>query len=212
MNLNMRDSKSPINKTNLSIIEMSGQQLAPYLEALAELRIKVFADWPYLYEGTLEYEKNYFKTYLNSNHSFLALAFDGTKLIGATTAILAADEELAFQKPFLNKGYRPESVCYFGESILLSEYRGFGIGKEFMQRRLKFAESLSGVTLASFCSVMRPANHPQRPDNYRPLDEFWRQMGFAPVEGMTTTYAWRDKGDQIETEKPMQFWLKQLQP
>lgn len=197
-------------QTKIDYIECGGQKLTNHLEGLAQLRITVFNDWPYLYEGSLDYEKKYLQTYIKSNHSFVLLAMNGPKIVGATTAILARDEEEAFQIPFMKQGLAPEKVCYFGESILLSEFRGLGVGKEFMNRRLLFARSLPGVTHASFCAVVRPSNHPSRPSDYKPLNTFWEQMGFQPVPGMQTEYSWLDKGDQVETKKVMQFWLQEL--
>ena len=37
----------------------SGTAVTPFNTALAELRIQVFREWPYLYEGTLAYEQHY---------------------------------------------------------------------------------------------------------------------------------------------------------
>jgi GNAT superfamily N-acetyltransferase len=197
-------------QTKIDYIECGGQKLSEHLEAMAQLRITVFNEWPYLYEGSLDYEKKYLQTYIKSNHSFVLLALDGKMVIGATTAILAADEEEAFQAAFMQQGLDPQTVCYFGESILLPEYRGLGIGKEFMKRRLNFARSLPGVKYASFCAVVRPDNHPSRPPSYKPLNSFWQQMGFHSVNGMQTEYTWLDKGDKIETKKIMQFWMQEF--
>ncbi len=197
-------------QTKINYIEAGGQKLKDHLDTMAQLRIAVFNEWPYLYEGSLNYEKSYLQTYVKSRHSFVLLAHEDGKVIGATTAILAADEEDAFQAAFVQQGLAPQTICYFGESILLPEYRGLGIGKEFMTRRLAFARSLPGVRYASFCAVMRPEDHPLRPSNYKPLNTFWQQMGFHPVQGMQTEYSWLDKGEKVETKKVMQFWLQEL--
>jgi len=45
------------------------QDILPLIPKLAELRIKVFHDFPYLYEGSLDYEKNYLKIYTESSRS-----------------------------------------------------------------------------------------------------------------------------------------------
>ena len=39
---------------------------------------------------------------------------------------------------------------------------------------------------------------------------FRRKRGFEKLDGVTTAYAWKDVGASEETEKPMQFWMKQL--
>ena len=41
------------------VAPLTGKSMAGALDALARLRIAVFRDWPYLYDGTLEYEQKY---------------------------------------------------------------------------------------------------------------------------------------------------------
>ncbi len=40
------------------------EELAACIDDLADLRISVFREYPYLYDGNLEYEKKYLKQYL----------------------------------------------------------------------------------------------------------------------------------------------------
>jgi hypothetical protein len=51
-----------------------------------------------------------------------------------------------------------------------------------------------------------------RPQDYVPLDTFWRKRGFEKVDGLTTSFSWKDVDQPEETAKPMQFWLKALTP
>lgn len=196
----------------ISYLEARGDKAKDYLIPLAELRMGVFRDFPYLYDGDFEYEKKYLNTYFSSPHSFVILAKDNHKngaIIGASTAIFLSEEEDAFKKAFVEKKINPNTVCYFGESVLLMEYRGLGIGKEFMRARINFARE-NNMELASFCAVVRSLDHPLRPANYQPLDGFWRKMGFTPVPGMTSEYQWKDIDQKSETIKKMQFWTMEL--
>lgn len=195
---------------DLKIIELRGKEALPYVDRLAAVRSRVFRDFPYLYDGDVEYERRYLNTYFSSANSFIVIVLDGDQVIGASTAIWLPDGEEAFQKPFKAAGIPLKDVCYFGESVLLSDYRGRKLGQEFMSRREKFARSLPGVKIAAFCAVQRPADHPNRPVDYRPLDEFWKKCGFVPQETMIAHYSWKDVGDAGETEKPLKFWLKKL--
>lgn len=187
-----------------------GDEALTHFHAIATLRMKVFHDFPYLYDGSYDYEKRYLQTYFSCPESFLCLCWNGDNLVGATTGVPLQYEEAAFQKTFLDHGIPPNEVFYFGESILLGEYRGRGLGKQFFIERERFATSLRPFGYLSFCAVIRPQNHPMRPADYRPLDAFWKNRGFAPVNGFTTQYSWKDVGDSHETKKNMQFWLKNL--
>jgi GNAT superfamily N-acetyltransferase len=189
---------------------ISGPELAPFLAALGQLRIQVFREFPYLYDGDLEYEKKYLSRYLQTSESQIQLLFYGDSLVGASTAILAKHEDWAFQNPLRAAGYAPEKVCYFGESLLLPAYRGQGWGKKFMEGRLQFAESFSFIQWAAFCAVIRPSAHPLRPKDYKPLDPFWQSMGFAPKPGLIAKLDWLDISDKKESTKDMQYWLKKL--
>ena len=40
----------------LKIIRLKGQEIVPYIADLAQLRIEIFRDYPYLYLGDLEKE------------------------------------------------------------------------------------------------------------------------------------------------------------
>ena len=88
----------------IEVKTFTGAEVAPHLDAVAGLRIAVFHDWPYLYAGDREYEKKYLATYAQSQESLFVLAFDGDRVIGASTAIPLTDETAAFQQPFLDRG------------------------------------------------------------------------------------------------------------
>ncbi|RYZ58076.1 MAG: GNAT family N-acetyltransferase [Proteobacteria bacterium] len=188
---------------------MHGSAAEPYLSDLARLRIRVFHDFPYLYEGSLAYEEHYLQTYFNAPESLVVLARDGERIVGASTAIPLHYEEESLIAAFRSKGMDAMDVMYFGESILLSEYRGQGAGKEFFKRRLQHAEE-QGKKWAAFCAVLRSDDHPLRPSHYQPLDPFWQSQGFAKAEGMIGSLRWLDLGEKDETLKPMQFWLKEV--
>ncbi|MCC6138761.1 MAG: GNAT family N-acetyltransferase [Bdellovibrionaceae bacterium] len=196
---------------SLSFCTVRGGEFQPYMDTLGALRISVFREWPYLYEGDLNYERKYLSTYATSSSSFGFFVFDGKELVGATTAIELLDETSEFQKPFLEQSIPVQSVIYFGESILLSKYRGLGLGKKFMQERLNYALSFTDKKYAAFCAVQREIDHPLKPKGYVPLDGFWKLQGFLPRAGMTAQFSWKDLGEQQETQKTLQFWLRSLE-
>ncbi|OYW76691.1 MAG: GNAT family N-acetyltransferase [Verrucomicrobia bacterium 12-59-8] len=182
-------------------------ELAPHLDALGELRIAVFREYPYLYVGTLENERDYLGTYLRSNGSLVVLVFDDDRVVGATTCLPMVDEGPEFQQAFVHAGHDLRSICYFGESILLPEYRGRGIGKEFFVRREAHVRKL-GMKLSTFCAVDRPADHPLCPQGYRPLNEFWHSQGYEKRPELQATFVWQEIGEETESPKTLTFWTK----
>lgn len=196
----------------LRLQNFHGGELAPHLDALGELRIRVFREYPYLYDGSLAYEREYLGIYTRTPRSLVVLAFDGERVVGATTCLPMVDEGPEFQAAFVRAGgYDLNDLCYFGESILLPEYRGQGAGKEFFVRREAHARSL-GTKIATFCAVDRPETHPLRPPGYRPLDAFWSVQGYTKHPELQATFVWKETGEEAEFPKTLTFWLKHLQP
>lgn len=190
--------------------DFHGAEIEPYLDALGALRIRVFHEYPYLYEGSLEYEREYLQTYVRSSRSLVVLAFDGDAVAGATTCLPMSDEGPEFQEAFIKEGRQINQLCYFGESILLPEYRGRGVGKEFFARREAHALRC-GFHTTAFCAVDRTADDPRRPAGYRPLDEFWRSQGYTKHPELQATFEWKEIGEEAESPKTLTFWIKEWQ-
>ena len=195
---------------SLNVQRVSGNAIDPYLSALARLRIRVFREFPYLYQGNAAYEEKYLKTYVGTPDSVLVLVRDGERVAGASSGLPLAAEPPRVIEPFLAHGHDPRRIFYYGESVLLPEYRGRGLGKRFFEEREAHVRGLGRFDLACFCAVERPTDHPRRPAAYRPLDAFWNRQGFIKHPELQTMFSWRDLDEDAESPKPMTFWLKRL--
>ncbi len=193
----------------IRVQSFTGEAALPYIDDLARLRMEVFRDFPYLYDGDLAYEAEYLQAFVNAPDSVLVIAFDGEKVVGASTALPLLHETLNIQKPFLENGYDISKIFYFGESVLRKAYRGQGIGVEFFKYREAHARQLGSFQYLSFCGVVRPTDHPLRPADYAPLDDFWRRRGFQQTD-MICFMEWKDLNATKETAKPLCFWIKAL--
>jgi GNAT superfamily N-acetyltransferase len=189
---------------------LGGEALRLALPALAKLRIEVFREWPYLYEGTLDYEANYIERFARLDGGVIVVASDADEVVGAATAAPLEGQNPDVTAPFVARGYDLSKLFYFGESVLRRAYRGRGIGHRFFDEREAAARATPGVEHATFSGVVRSPADPRRDPSYRPLDEFWKKRGYAPVEGLVGHYSWTDIGDKEKTPKPMQFWMRRL--
>jgi GNAT superfamily N-acetyltransferase len=136
------------------------------------------------------------------------LAFDGERVVGASTALPLAEENAEVTTPFIDKGYDPAEVFYLGESVLLPEYRGRGVGVRFFEEREAHGRAVANPRWFAFCAVERAADDARRPAGYVPLDGFWRHRGYARHPELRSRFSWREIGESAETPKPMVFWLK----
>jgi len=191
----------------LRVATLTGAAITPHLPALARLRITVFRDWPYIYDGDAAYEENYLKIYAESPRAAIVFAFDGGQVIGASTCLPLADETENVRAPF---GEDAETIFYFGESVLLREYRGHGLGVKFFEAREAHASSFGAYKTAAFCAVQRPDDHPLRPPGFVPLDAFWTRRGYTKRPHLHCRMSWLDLDETDETEKTLIFWTKPL--
>lgn len=193
----------------IRVAPLSGAALGAALDDLASLRITVFAAYPYLYDGDPAYEAEYLKEFTEAPDAVLVAAFDGSRIVGAATASPMHAQKAELRAPFEARGIDPASLFYFGESVLLPDYRGCGIGHAFFDHREAQAREC-GATAATFAAVIRPDDHPARLAGYVPLDAFWTKRGYAPVPGLVTQLAWQEHGEAGESPKPMQYWMRSL--
>ena len=193
----------------LDFRRLTGPALQDAIPAVAALRIKVFRDWPYLYDGDLEYEAEYLAPYAQNPLTVLIGAFDGPRLVGASTAMPLSAHADGFASAFAHTDLDVSKVFYCAESVLLPQFRGRGAGHAFFDLR-EVAARQGGFETCVFCAVVRPADHPLRPPDYRPLDGFWRARGYRPLPDVVASFNWKDLGDANETPKPLQFWARDL--
>lgn len=187
---------------------LTGEALEGALEDVARLRIEVFRDWPYLYDGDLDYERDYLKVYTGRSAVVVA-AIDEGRIVGAATGMGMEYHAADFAEPFATRPEPLEEIFYCAESVLLPAYRGQGLGHAFFDARESHARKLER-RWSAFCSVLRPKDHPMRPEGYRPLDGFWQKRGYAPLPGIVANFRWTDIGTKGESDHLLQFWMKEL--
>ena len=201
----------------LTLRTLTGSQIRDYLGALADLRVQVFREWPYLYSGDQDYETRYLRAFAESEGALLVAAFAdepagkdaGERLVGASTALPLQHEHAELREPFEQEVLPPDHWYYLAESVLLPDYRGQGAGRRFFEAREAHAKTL-GFKRTCFAAVQRDDHDPRRPEDYRELAPFWRRLGYVPRDDLVAHLAWQEIGENEESAKPLKFWLKDL--
>ena len=189
----MRSNPSPAPPP--AVERFTGAAIRPHLDAVAALRIAVFRDWPYLYEGDIAYEREYLDAYAASPGAVLVLARDGDAVVGASTGIPLAEDGDAFKAPFLARGN--------------DAARGRGIGHAFFDAREAHARALGGFDRIAFAAVDRDDDDPRKPPGHLGNEAFWTKRGYVRQPGMTMRLHWNEAG-RGEVEHALTFWLRQL--
>lgn len=196
--------------SSISVRALTGKELIAALPALAQLRITVFRDFPYLYDGSLAYEADYLAKFAESKAAVCVAAYNGDAIVGASTGAAMTEQVSEFYASLAANGYDIANLFYCSESVLLKAYRGHGIGNAFFDLREAHARAFGHFTHSLFSSVVRPPDHSLRSPDYRSLDAFWTKRGYAKADGITGSYSWKDIDQPNETIKIMQFWIKAL--
>jgi GNAT superfamily N-acetyltransferase len=198
-----------MSDVHLRFETLAGAALHPLLPDLARLRIAVFRDWPYLYEGDEAYERTYLRAYADAPGAAVVICRDGERVVGAATCEPMTQGHAPVRAVFEAAGLDPAGFCYFGESVLLAPYRGRGAGVRFFAEREAHARAL-GLRFAAFCGVVRDPADPRRPAGHVPLDDFWRNRGYTPRPDLAVTFDWKEVGASAETPHRLTFWMKAL--
>ncbi len=185
-----------------------GNELESIITEFAKLRIQVFREYPYLYDGSIEYEQKYLADYAKHKGACCVVAKSAGKIVGASTAMWLHEAGDAFAKPYK---HQPEfgKIYYFAESVLLPEYRGYGIGHKFFDKREAHSQKLGAVKTV-FCAVDRPADHPLKPENYQNLEPFWQKRGYQQLPECKAYLEWQDIDREVPERHVLTFWERSI--
>lgn len=194
---------------NVNIRALKALEIESLILEISSLRINIFQEFPYIYDGSIDYEVKYLARYVKSPSARVFLAENEVgHVVGMSTCLRLEDEMDEIKKPFLERKFDVSKIFYFGESLLLPKYRGLGLGHRFFDEREKHALNYPETKMTSFCAVNRPINHPLRSIDYKPLDEFWMKRGYQKQNNLICELEWKDIDQSQETKKTLTFWTK----
>ncbi|CAH2030267.1 GNAT family N-acetyltransferase [Trichlorobacter ammonificans] len=191
----------------MTILTLDSTSIRAHRDDLAGLRLTIFREYPYLYDGRLEDERHYLSHY--ADHGSVLAALDGGTIVGAITGMPLDREPPDFTRPFRNAGRDPAQYYYIGELLLQAPYRGSGLGSRMLAQFEQQIRQAARFTQACCATVVRPDDHPLRPAGFRPVEPFCRRHGYAPVPGAVVQVAWRQL-DGTRPRNSLQYWEKTL--
>lgn len=123
------------DQANIKIVSFKGSEVKDLISQIARLRMEVFPEYPFLYQGDYEYEMRYLKKIFQMKDAIVVTAFDKKELVGLSTGFPFIYESENLKEVFVAACRDPKEYFCFGESVLRKSYRGLGIGKAFFDQR-----------------------------------------------------------------------------
>lgn len=210
-----RALENPLSNTlwqsedGLSLRVFTGEEARAYLEPIAAMRIRFFREFPYLYEGSLDYETAYLETYFQSPNSRILLVFKDGKVVGFSNVIPLNEELPEIKSELLGKGLHKDVYFYIGEVMLDPICRGQGLVRRFFAFHEAYAQQ-RGCSKLVFMTVQRPEQHPERPMGYEGPDSIWRHFGYAKLPDIFIKMPWSQVDTGQEELNTLDIWLKDL--
>ena len=189
----------------------TGQAIVPYVKDITTLSLIIYKEYPYLYDGTEEDYLPAIEHYSHSEKGIACVLFDDTKPIGVAIGMPISEMREKYQQPFLHARpeENPDEIFYLGELLLLKEYRGQGFGKQMYLEleRLVIEENFKKIC---FCKSNEDDPDPSiMPENYRPLDEFWKKLEFERCDVSVSVY-WKNIFETDESPHELVYWIKSI--
>ncbi|HLB52190.1 MAG TPA: GNAT family N-acetyltransferase [Chlamydiales bacterium] len=189
---------------------VTGNLFKQYINTVANLRMSIFKEYPYLYDGSMTYEAEYLKSYAVSKNSILIIVKDKEKIVGAITGIPLMETDEMFRIPFVKHHFPVRSIFYLGEILLLKEYRGKGIGYKMYKMFEDLVRKNKQYEKIAIAEVLRDKNDPRKPENYVSVHKLWERLGYIEHSEMIMQAPYKEIGGAGKVPHSLIFSFKDL--
>ena len=192
-----------------SIRLLKGKEIQRHLPNVANLRLRVFKEYPYLLDGDLKEALEYLSLYATAKSSLLVTATSNNELVGTVAGVPLNATAAIIQKTFVDNHQNLEQWFYIDEIVIAPQWRNRGLSRVFLHALEDHAKE-SGYRFTTFCVIRRPPTHPLRPRGFVPLNESFAESGYERLPDLALELNWVDIGDGRPSAKKMDFWYKDL--
>jgi len=187
-----------------------GRELSDWMPRLAEARIRMFSEFPYLYVGNDAYEAEYAEGFRLSNGAILVEARWEGRFAGMATAMPLREDAFILREADATlraAGLDPNALFYLSEWLIEPEFRGKGIAHAQLER-IRAEGRAQGFDKCCLMAVERSADHPLRPGGGPSPRPFWCDCGFRKLPGSVDfEYPTLQPDGSVASERnPMAFW------
>lgn len=191
-----------------------GFQILPYVRVVAEMRLKTFCEFPYLYVGNMEEELGYVEDFASTPQGLLVVAFKGEQLVGFVSG-LPLNTPGSFlehwSKKLSQQGVNINNTFYAGEIIVEPCFQKQRYTVELIKRFFEEVEKMEFPSVLGVTSI-RSEDHPLRPRGYVDTDDIWGKIGFKKIP-ITLSAVWptQQANHTIKQEtNKLACWIKEM--
>jgi len=185
---------------------LKGTQIKLIEKSFADLRITIFREYPYLYEGDLPTEKQYFAMF--GDNTLCIIAKDRSKVVGMIIGTPLQDIFKRLLEPLAEVSI--EKMFYLADILVVKSYRGQRIGHTLFELFEKEVRKIGCFTSIIIREILKSPGDQAKPSDYRSLDSFWDKRGFKKMEGISQQEQWTVIGDDTTSSHTMIYQVKNL--
>lgn len=210
-----RDWISPVTGKPLETVMARAQEtMSERFQDIAHMRLTLFKEFPYLYEGDEEGEREYLESYFNADTACLILLYDQGEIVGFSSGVGLHEEMPDIQKPFARHGLNTQDYYYVGEVMLKAPYQKKGLTKIFQEHHNWHIQNLKARGEGNFSkltlmTVVRPDDHPLYPEGYEPIDGILNHFGFQKSDTLFVHLPWSQVDQEEVVDHTLNIWIKE---
>lgn len=201
-------------QSTYSVRLVTGKELIHLTDFIARQRVECYKGYPYLYDGTIEGQRQELAWYFSIAQVAVVVAyFDQTPVACVSGIPLTPymDHHFADFAHICNiNGIDANKHYHIAEVEVLPEHRGHGLVRSMIEKLESYAKDL-GFSCISLASESHE-HHPLKPKDYRDADSMWQKLGFNKTD-MFIHFSWETtqlQGPSKMQDHAMSYWMKQL--
>lgn len=191
-----------------------GTQILPYVRVVAEMRLKTFCEFPYLYVGNREEELGYVEDFASTPQGLLVVVFKGEQLVGFVSGLPLNTPNSFLEhwsKKLSQQGVNISNTFYAAEIIVEPCFQKQRYTVELIKRFFEEVEKMEFPSVLGVTSI-RSEDHPLRPHDYVDTDGIWEKIGFKKIPIiLSAVWPTRQANHAIKREtNNLACWIKEM--
>ena len=198
---------------NYQLKLLTGPDLESILPFMAQQRIELFREYPYLYEGNLKEEMSYLDWFAKLRHTAVAVAYHDQQPVGFVSGTSFKDFDTHFKGScdvFQKANLKPEEYYYFAEGMVVPEHRGNSLSLNLYALIESYAKK---VGYKAGCIVDESHDkHPLKPSDYYSPEAVFKTAKYIQSP-LRIKFNWATRqvdGPAQDQEHELRYWLKKF--